>query len=92
MATRILSYAVVGGIGHLFGPLLGALLLVPSVDMANSLGPNGSGTLLYGLALILIMRFRLKGLISFVVDDYGHLRVPKGLKKRSEKGEEVSNG
>ena len=89
LAIRILSYVVVGGIGNLFGPFLGAALLVPAVDFANTVGPNGSGTLIYGLALIIIMRFRPKGLISFILDDYGHLR--RFGKKKAKQVEEVNH-
>ena len=81
LSTRILAYAIVGGIGQLFGPLLGAILLVPLNDIVNIIGPGGSGTLLYGLALILIMRFLPKGLISLVLDDFGDLRFSKKAKK-----------
>lgn len=81
LSTRILAYAIVGGIGQLFGPLLGAVLLVPLNDIVNTIGPGGSGTLLYGIALILIMRFLPKGLISLILDDFGNLRFLNKAKK-----------
>ena len=86
LSTRILCFSVIGGIGNLFGPLLGAAVLTPCIDFVNSIGPNGSGTLIYGVALILIMRFRPNGLISFIVDERGKVRF---LKKR-EKSTEVT--
>ena len=78
LSTRILAYAVVGGIGQLFGPLLGALVLVPLNDFVNAMGTRGSGILFYGLALILIMRFRPQGLISLILDEEGNLRRWRG--------------
>ena len=85
LSTRILAYAIVGGIGQLFGPLLGAILLVPLNDLVNTVGPGGSGTLLYGIALILIMRFLPKGMISLLVDDFGHIRLFRWLRLHRSK-------
>ena len=82
LSTRILAYAIVGGIGQLFGPLIGAILLVPLNDIVNTVGTGGAGTLLYGVALILIMRFLPKGLISLLVDDHGNIKLLRALKRR----------
>lgn len=65
ISTKILAMAIVGGLGNLFGPLLGALVLIPLIELMNAIVAGGAGMLFYGLALILIMMFRPKGLVSF---------------------------
>ena len=66
VSTKIGSMAIVGGLGTLFGPLIGAAVLIPITELANALlGSLGSGMLIYGLILIIIVAFRPAGLISF---------------------------
>lgn len=70
LSTKIGSMAIVGGMGTLSGPLLGAALLVPLAEVANALlGSSGAGMLLYGLMLILVFMFRPKGIRSFLGKD-----------------------
>ncbi len=70
IATKIGTMAIVGGAGTLFGPVIGALVLVPLSEVANILlGASGSGMLLYGLIMILVIIFRPGGIISFFVGD-----------------------
>ena len=71
ISTKILAIAVVGGLGNLFGPLLGALLLIPLIELMNAVVKGGAGMMFYGLALILIMTFRPKGLVSFFTGERG---------------------
>ena len=59
--------AVLGGIGTLWGPLLGAALLIPITEVTRSyLGGSGSGAdlILYGLIIIAISLFKPEGLLS----------------------------
>lgn len=70
LSTKIGSMAIVGGLGTLIGPILGAAFLVPLSELANILlGTSGSGMLLYGLALIFVFTYRPKGIRSFFVKD-----------------------
>lgn len=70
LATKIGTMAIVGGAGTLFGPVIGAAILIPLSEVANILlGSTGSGMLLYGLILILIIIFRPAGVISFFYDN-----------------------
>lgn len=71
ISTKILAIAVVGGLGNLFGPLLGALLLIPLIELMNAVVKGGAGMMFYGLALILIMIFRPNGLVSFFTRNRG---------------------
>ena len=67
MALEITIYAIVGGLGTLWGPLLGAVVLVPlSEVMRATLGHSYAGIHLavYGLALIAIMLFASDGLVG----------------------------
>lgn len=70
LSTKIGSMAIVGGLGTLIGPVLGAAFLVPLSEIANILlGTSGSGMLLYGLMLILVFTYRPKGIRSFFVKE-----------------------
>lgn len=62
--------AVVGGIGHLWGAVLGAVILIPiSQVMSTTLGTGllagrGIDVILYGLVIIVIAALRPNGLLS----------------------------
>ncbi len=63
------SLVIVGGSGNLFGSLLGCLILVPLPEVLRFLQvPSSVGAelrdMLYGLLLVLFMRFRPQGLIG----------------------------
>jgi branched-chain amino acid transport system permease protein len=69
MALEITIYSIVGGIGTLFGPLLGAIVLVPIAETVRStLGHNYAGVhlVVYGALLIAIVRFAPSGLLGFI--------------------------
>lgn len=50
---------IVGGMGTLFGPILGAFIIIPlnewSRDLAQSLSINGLNLLVYGLLLVAVI-------------------------------------
>lgn len=62
MAISIQVYLIVGGMGSIWGPLLGALLFGGLSDIFRGLGPYQM--LIYGLTLIIVMKFLPGGLIS----------------------------
>ena len=67
VSVEMIITAALGGIGTLFGPLLGAAILVPLKTATNSLfGGGGSGLtyILYGGIILLIARFEPGGLID----------------------------
>ena len=72
MALEITIYAIVGGIGTLLGPLLGALFLVPLAEIVRAtLGQSYAGVhlVVYGavlIAVILVRAGRLHGALPFV--------------------------
>src|SRR3546814_5265183 len=72
LSIQIVLVAILGGVGTIFGPWLGALLLVPFAEgMRIALGSSGHGIdlLLYGLAIILVSLFLPKGLITLRMRD-----------------------
>ncbi len=67
ISVKMLVMAALGGAGHLFGPLIGALILVPLEELSNSyLGNKGAGLtfVVYGAIIIIIARFLPSGLLS----------------------------
>ncbi|MDR2655367.1 MAG: branched-chain amino acid ABC transporter permease [Oscillospiraceae bacterium] len=91
LATRIGTMAVVGGAGTLFGPMVGALALVPLSELANVLlGSSGSGMLLYGGLMIIVIIFRRGGIVSLFSGDGAP--VPALLKKLRGKGQAKNGG
>ena len=67
LSIQIVLVAILGGVGSLVGPWLGAALLIPLGEgMRVALGGSGSGLdlLLYGLAIILVSLFLPKGLVT----------------------------
>jgi branched-chain amino acid transport system permease protein len=63
--------AALGGAGLLFGPLVGALILVPLEEISNSLlGGRGAGLtfVVYGAIIVVIARFLPSGLLALLLD------------------------
>jgi branched-chain amino acid transport system permease protein len=70
MSIQIVLVAILGGVGTLAGPWLGAALLIPLAEgMRVALGASGRGLdlLLYGLAIVLVSLFLPRGLITLRV-------------------------
>lgn len=68
ISVKMLIMAALGGAGQLFGPLVGALILVPLEEISNSLlGGKGAGLtfVVYGAIIIVIARFLPSGLLAF---------------------------
>jgi branched-chain amino acid transport system permease protein len=69
-STLPIMATVVGGIGRLWGPVLGALILIPiSQVMSTTLGSGplagrGIDLIVYGLIIVVIAAFRPTGLLS----------------------------
>jgi len=68
MSIRIALVAILGGMGTKFGPLLGALVTIPLLEVSNNylarVGYGGAHWVLYGLLIVLIVLFRPNGIIS----------------------------
>src|SRR5438876_12457779 len=69
ISVKILVMAALGGAGLLFGPLVGAMILVPLEEISNSwLGGKGAGLtfVLYGAIIVLIARFQPGGILALI--------------------------
>jgi len=70
ISVKILIMAALGGAGLLFGPLVGAAILVPLEELSNSwLGGKGAGLtfVVYGAMIVLISRFQPGGLLALAL-------------------------
>lgn len=79
-SMEIMLFAVVGGAGTIWGPLLGAVLLVPINELTRSyFGAqySGLGPLLYGLILCLVVFFLPGGLLPNMKAFYKKHRNPE---------------
>jgi branched-chain amino acid transport system permease protein len=80
VALEITIYAIVGGVGTLWGPLLGAAVLVPLAEgMRASLGRSYAGVhlVVYGAVLIGIVMFAPDGFMGFLRRLAARWRVPR---------------
>jgi len=59
--------AIIGGVGTLWGPVLGAFIIVPLIEISGILlGAAGASNMLYGFLLVVMVMFRPGGLITFL--------------------------
>ncbi len=82
ISVKMVVMAALGGAGQLFGPLVGALILVPLEELSNSwLGGQGAGLtfMVYGAIIVVIARFLPSGLLSLV----GRAPAPKPVEPAS---------
>lgn len=66
-SIQILLFAIVGGLGTVWGPAIGALVLVPIAELARGwLGGSFAGAhlLLYGTVMVLVMLFMPRGIMG----------------------------
>jgi branched-chain amino acid transport system permease protein len=78
----ILCLIVFGGMGSIAGTMLGALILIPLSEVLRAVLPQGlfnARYLIYGLVLVLMMRWRPEGLVPF---DRAQARRAKLLQER----------
>lgn len=60
---------IIGGSGTLFGPLLGALIIIPLQEFSNNLfdGTNGLNMIIYGLMIVIFIIFCPDGIYGSLV-------------------------
>lgn len=69
VSVKILIMAALGGTGYLFGPLVGAAILVPLEEVSNNaFGGGGAGItfVVYGAVIMLLARFQPGGLLELL--------------------------
>ena len=67
ISVKMLIIAALGGAGSLFGPLVGAMILIPLEETTNALfGGGGTGItfIVYGAIILLIARFQPGGVAA----------------------------
>ena len=66
LGVVIAVVCIIGGRGTLWGPVLGALLLLPSEELARNCsgGILGADMMLYGLLLMLVIWYEPRGLVA----------------------------
>jgi branched-chain amino acid transport system permease protein len=67
VSVRMALIAIVGGVGALWGPVIGAAFLVPAQELANILLGNsaaGVSQLFYGVLLVAVILLNPRGLIA----------------------------
>jgi len=79
VSVKMLIMAALGGAGLLFGPLVGAAILVPLEEISNNvLGGQGAGLtfVVYGAIIVLIARFLPAGLLGSIQHRVEAARAP----------------
>jgi branched-chain amino acid transport system permease protein len=83
MSINLIVAPIVGGLGTLFGPILGALIIVPinelSRNLAQTFSINGLNLLVYGLLLMVVIKVAPQGCWPGIAR---HLRLATGGWKR----------
>lgn len=77
LSVKLVILAALGGAGLLFGPLVGALILIPLEEVSNSLlGGGGQGLtfVLYGFIIVLIACFQPNGVLALFTGRGGRKR------------------
>jgi branched-chain amino acid transport system permease protein len=77
LSVQMVIMTVMGGLGTVFGPLLGAMILVPVGEMTRAaLGGStlqGAHLIVYGVILMLVVRFAPKGIEAYVRQGFHRL-------------------
>ncbi len=69
ISMKIVLLTVLGGIGNVFGPIIGAAIFIPLSEFTRiQLGGSGTGIdlMIYGFLIVLITCFQPKGVIGIV--------------------------
>ncbi|PGY15298.1 branched-chain amino acid ABC transporter permease [Bacillus sp. AFS031507] len=87
-SIEIALIAIIGGVGTVYGPALGAFIIIPLNELLRSTFPSLSGMnyLIYGIVLILIVSFLPNGLLPILK------RIPHKLKNLNKKNIKVVEG
>jgi branched-chain amino acid transport system permease protein len=66
LSIEVLIAPIIGGLGSLFGPVVGAFFVVPLMEASNVLGQRtgffGVNTLIYGVVILLVITFLPDGI------------------------------
>jgi branched-chain amino acid transport system permease protein len=68
VSVKMVIVAALGGAGTLFGPLVGAIILIPLEETTNAVfGGGGTGItfIIYGAIIVFVARFQPGGIAAF---------------------------
>ncbi|MBB4105316.1 branched-chain amino acid ABC transporter ATP-binding protein/permease [Allorhizobium borbori] len=85
-SIQIAMFALIGGIGTVFGPLIGAVFLVPVSELARGwLGAHALGLhgFVYGIVLVLVVLFMPNGLMGAMKRMFGKAEPERGVQAAS---------
>ncbi|PZU25571.1 MAG: branched-chain amino acid ABC transporter ATP-binding protein [Shinella sp.] len=85
-SIQIAMFALIGGIGTVFGPLVGAVFLVPVSELARGwLGAHALGLhgFVYGIVLVLVVLFMPNGLMGAMKRIFGKAEPERGVQAAS---------
>ncbi|NRP72526.1 Lipopolysaccharide export system ATP-binding protein LptB [Ensifer psoraleae] len=86
MSIQIAMFALIGGLGTVVGPLVGALFLVPLSELARGwLGAQALGLhgFVYGVVLVLVVLFMPNGLMGILGRYFGSAVPERGTQSAS---------
>jgi branched-chain amino acid transport system permease protein len=81
ISVKLLIIAALGGAGTLFGPLVGAMILIPLEEATNAMfGGGGTGItfIVYGAIILLVARFQPGGVAAFWLAITDKIRFGRG--------------
>jgi branched-chain amino acid transport system permease protein len=73
LSVQIASMAILGGLGTIVGPMVGAIILIPISEFTRvyfAAGAKSFHLVLYGLIIMLMVLFKPEGLISIYTKDF----------------------
>jgi branched-chain amino acid transport system permease protein len=74
ISVQVALFAIVGGLGTVFGPAIGAMIFIPvTIALRASLGTSMPGLhmIIYGLILILVLLYMPKGIFGTLREKWG---------------------
>jgi branched-chain amino acid transport system permease protein len=84
LSIELILRPIVGGLGTLFGPVIGSFILTPLSEISRAYfakgGLEGLHLILYGILAILVVLFMPKGIIVYVKRILKPILNPKGAK------------
>lgn len=88
LSAQMVFLAIVGGLGTVFGPLVGAILLttvgeITRVYFGDTI--QGLHLVIYGVAVVLVILYAPKGIVETIKTAFSKLFVRKGTKRDLEK-------
>ena len=88
-SVNFILYAIAGGMGTAFGPIVGAFLLVPATNLLRGTLTSVSGLygFILGLVLIAVLLWRPSGLLPSLREIWAERRRRKQQKKAASTGE-----